>query len=131
MKAGDFKKKSTDALRKQESDLIREKYPDRVPIIIEQGGQWDRIALDKSKYLVPNDVTIYHLQYILRKRLKMSDRESIFLFAGTKLVKGDILVARLYELSKDKDGFLYLTYSQESVFGFTPAECHRPADHKS
>jgi GABA(A) receptor-associated protein len=64
-------------------------------------------------------VTIFHLQYILRKRVKLSDRESIFLFCGTHMVKSDTLVSRLYQTRKDPDGFLYLTYSQESVFGAT------------
>ena len=78
---------------------------------------WSGVPLDKHKYLVPNDVTIYHLQYILRKRLKITDRESIFLFSGTKLMRSDHLVSHLYQHHKDADGFLYLTYSQESVFG--------------
>ena len=117
MKSGDFKKKNTHAHRKQESELIREKYPDRVPVIIEQGNSWDHSPLDKAKYLVPSDVTIYHLQYILRKRVKMTDRESIFLFCGQNMVKSDTLISKLYESKRDPDGFLYMTYSQESVFG--------------
>ncbi len=119
MKAGDFKKRGTEAMRRQESESIRSKFPDRVPIIIEQGNNWNHAPLDKSKYLVPNDVTIYHLQYILRKRLKLSDRECIFLFCGSKLVKSDSVILELYERLKDSDGFLYMTYSQESVFGFS------------
>ena len=117
MKAGDFKKKTTQQHRKEESDHIRDKYPDRVPVVIEQGGCWDKAPLDKAKYLVPCDVTAYHLQHILRKRIKMSDRESIFLFCGPKLIKSDVSIKRLYDSNKEQDGFLYITYSQESVFG--------------
>lgn len=119
MKAGDYKKKTLFSQRKEESENILEKYPDRVPVVIEQGAEWSNIALDKHKYLIPNDVTVYHLQYILRKRIKMSDRESIFLFCGTKLLRSDALIQTVYNLNKDPDGFLYLTYSQESVFGAT------------
>ena len=97
---------------------IREKYPDRVPVIIEQGHGWEHAPLDKHKYLVPNDVTVYHLQHILRKRMHISDREAIFLFNGPKLIRSDHMIISLYETRRDKDGFLYLSYSQEQVFGF-------------
>ena len=35
MKAGDYKKKTTFSQRKEEADHIRDKYPDRVPVVIE------------------------------------------------------------------------------------------------
>ena len=35
MKSGDYKKKTTFTQRKEEVDQIRDKYPDRLPVVIE------------------------------------------------------------------------------------------------
>ena len=41
--------------RKKEADRIREKYPDRVPIIVEKSTKSTDIPdIDKKKYLVPS-----------------------------------------------------------------------------
>ena len=61
-------------MRKEESSQIRDKYPDRIPVVIERARVASHIPLiDKFKYLVPNDLTAYHLAYIVRKRLKFKD----------------------------------------------------------
>ena len=41
--------------RKQESEKVREKYPERIPIIIEKDPNSKIKDLDKTKFLVPND----------------------------------------------------------------------------
>lgn len=57
-----FKSSKPFTLRKEESASIREKFPDRVPVVIERSRVSGKIPLiDKSKYLVPNDLTVYHL----------------------------------------------------------------------
>ena len=66
-----------DKLKK--SQLILEKYPDRVPIII-QPSQSDRgqYPIDKSKYITPRELTLMQLQQIIRKRIKFpADRKSV------------------------------------------------------
>ena len=49
--------------RKIESERVRNKYSDKIPIICEQAQSYWIAAspnLQKCKYLVPNDITITH-----------------------------------------------------------------------
>lgn len=64
--------------RKLVACRLAEKFPNRVPIIIDSYD--DNLVLDKRKYLVPYDLTIGHFISVLRKRLKMKEDKSIFMF---------------------------------------------------
>jgi GABA(A) receptor-associated protein len=114
---GSFKKQTTLGHRQEESSRMKEKYPDRIPVIIEQSTGCVLPPIDKRKYLVPHDLTIYHLQYIVRKRLKVRDHETMFLFCEGALLRTDQYISNVYKHKVDQDGFLYLTYSQENAFG--------------
>ena len=83
------------------------------------------------RYLVPNDLTAYHFNYIIRKRIKLPEKDSLYFFVNGKyLLKGgmvvqkllktillDTLMAHVYEKRKDNDGFLYITYTDETTLG--------------
>ena len=41
------------------------------------------------RYLVPNDLTSYHFNYIIRKRIKLPEKDSLYFFVnGRNLLKG-------------------------------------------
>ena len=40
--------------RKTEAERIRQKYPDRIPVICEKADKTDIPTIDKKKYLVPS-----------------------------------------------------------------------------
>jgi hypothetical protein len=43
------------------------------------------------RYLVPNDLTAYHFNYIIRKRIKLPEKDSLYFFVNGKyLLKGGI-----------------------------------------
>ena len=49
-----FKSKYTFDKRKAESERIKERYPDRLPIIVEKNSNCKMLPdIDKNKYLVP------------------------------------------------------------------------------
>ena len=48
-----------------------ERYPDRIPVIVERGGTSLLPLIDKNKFLVPTDLTAYHFNYIIRKRMSL------------------------------------------------------------
>ena len=75
-------------------------------------------ALERTKFLIPSDFTVGQLMYVIRKRLSLPCEKAIFLFiAGTvQSISTDML--SLYDSMKDYDGFLYITYSDENVFGY-------------
>jgi len=104
--------------RLSESSRIRSKYPERVPVIIEKDFNSDIIDLDKNKYLVPDELTIGQLVYVIRKRIKLPPEKAIFIFIDrTTLAPTSALLSNVYEEHKNEDGFLYVTYSGQDSFG--------------
>lgn len=115
--SNNFKEKHSFEKRIEESRRIIRKYPDRIPVIILRGNK-EIPDIDRQKYLVPNDLAISGLMYIVRKRIKLEPEKSLYFFInGTVMPASATLVSVLYEDHKDKDGFLYVTYCGESTFG--------------
>ena len=103
--------------RRSESDRIRAKYPDRVPVICERADRSDVPDIDKKKYLVPADLTVGQFIYVVRKRIKLRSDKSLFLFVNGKIPPSSQLMSVIYDENKDDDGFLYIVYSGENTFG--------------
>ncbi|CAL5083188.1 unnamed protein product [Urochloa decumbens] len=103
--------------RQSESARIRNKYPDRIPVIVEKSGKTDVPDIDKKKYLVPGELTVGQFIHVVRKRIKLSPEKAIFVFVNNTLPPIASLMSAIYEENKDEDGFLYMTYSGESTFG--------------
>ncbi|ESW25948.1 hypothetical protein PHAVU_003G079300 [Phaseolus vulgaris] len=103
--------------RQAESTRIRDKYPDRIPVIVERAERTDIPDIDKKKYLVPADLTVGQFVYVVRKRIKVSAEKAIFVFINNTLPPTAALMSSIYEENKDDDGFLYMTYSGENTFG--------------
>ena len=114
-----YKKDFTLEKRKEESEGILKKYPDRIPIIVEKADRCDVdiIDIDKKKYLVPSDLTVGQFQYVIRKRIKLEPEKALFIFINNILPPTSHLISSVYKEYKDKDGFLYVTYSGENTFG--------------
>jgi GABA(A) receptor-associated protein len=104
--------------RVKKSQIILEKYPDRVPLIIQPSkNDRDSYPIDKSKYITPRDLTLLQLQQIIRKRIKFPAEKALFMFINNKIYPITAVVGTIYDTHKDADGFLYVTYCQESTFG--------------
>eukprot|EP00882_Tetradesmus_deserticola_P000857 GHRQ01000931.1.p1 GENE.GHRQ01000931.1~~GHRQ01000931.1.p1 ORF type:complete len:137 (+),score=56.87 GHRQ01000931.1:206-616(+) len=103
--------------RQAEAARIRDKYPDRIPVIVEKAEKSDIPDIDKKKYLVPSDLTVGQFVYVIRKRIKLSPEKAIFIFVKNVLPPTAALMSSVYEDHKDEDGFLYITYSGENTFG--------------
>ena len=114
---GDFKNNFPFQMRHDESDKILKKYPDRYPCIIERDPNCDLPHLLKSKFLVPNTITFGQLIYIIRKRIKISPDQGLFIFVNNVLPPSSSILDTIYREYKDEDNFLYFVYRSESVFG--------------
>lgn len=112
-----FKQKFDLNERRKESSRVLEKYPDRIPVICERRSSSKMANIDKEKYLVPNDLTVGQFIYVIRKRLHLPAEKAIFLFINGTVPIISRTLADLYETDKDIDGFLYIMYSEENVFG--------------
>tara|TARA_Y100000385_G_scaffold291943_1_gene374352 strand:- start:960 stop:1340 length:381 start_codon:yes stop_codon:yes gene_type:complete len=107
--------------RYKESNRIRAKYPDRIPVIIEKDYRCKHLSdIDKKKYLVPGDLTIAQLLFVIRKRIKLNSQSAIYLFINSSVIPSTVTcINNLYNCYKNDDGFLYITYSGENTFGLT------------
>ena len=48
----------------------------------------------------------------------MPEKDSLYFFVnGRYVLKGDTLMSEVYEQRKDADGFLYITYTDETTLG--------------
>ena len=115
--AEEFKKTFTFEERCNQSNNIRLKYPNRIPIFVSRSCTNNCPKIDRNKYLVPHDLTVGQFMYVIRRRIKLSPEESIYLFVNNKIPTTSSLLSHIYEFNKSPDGFLYIIYSGESTFG--------------
>lgn len=108
-------------LRKEQSTRILIKFPERVPVILEKyHGSTNAPNIDKNKYLVPKDTTLGEFAFVIRRRIRLNEREALFLYCKNNIPPTSELMSVLYEKHKDEDGFLYLCYATENTFGSLP-----------
>lgn len=112
-----FQKEKTLEQRTEEAKRIREKYPDRIPVIVERANKSDIEDIDKRKFLVPNDLTVGQFIYVIRKRIKLKAEQAIFVFVNGSLPSSSALMSQLYKEHKNEDGFLYCKYTGENSYG--------------
>ncbi len=99
---------------------MKQKFPDRIPVIVERDPRnedKDLPDVDKNKFLVPTDLVVSQFIGVIRKRLRIEESKSLFLFVGRKIPNSSEPMAQLYDAHKDRDGFLYVMYSGENTFG--------------
>ena len=113
--------KTTEKKTTEEADKIMKKYPDRIPAIVHKNPKSTNTPdIDKHKYLVPIDLTMGQLMYVIRKRIKLSHEQALFLFVNGSVASNTELVSSIYDSSYDpEDRFLHIMYSCENVFGST------------
>lgn len=104
--------------RKQEIEIIKEKYPDKVFIYLEKNKYCKNInEINKHKYLCPKDMLFSQFIYIVRKRLKMTNKQSIIFFINNSIPNPTSSMLEIYQKNKNIDGFVYIEYTGENFFG--------------
>jgi microtubule-associated protein 1 light chain len=114
-----FKSKKSLSVRREEVQAIRYKFPNKVPVIVEKYRREKYLPdLDKVKFLVPQELTLSQLANILRNRLHLTPSQAFFLFvADGNLPALSASLCDLHRKYEDEDGFLYVTYASQEVFG--------------
>jgi len=116
--AGTFEKQHSFEERLAESKKIVEKFPERVPVIVEKGLKGGNVPeIDKNKYLVPKDLSVGKFIFVIRKRIQLSSENALYVYANGTLPATNDLMGTVYEQHKKEDGFLYMTFNGESTFG--------------
>ena len=103
--------------RCDESKRILIKFSQRIPIICEKNKKSKLLDIDKKKYLIPIDFTVGQFMYVIRKRLLLPPDKAIFIFINGTIPSTSSTMIHVYDMNKDSDGFLYITYDDENVFG--------------
>ena len=104
--------------RSRECRNVLTKYPDRIPVIVQPRKNSKQLPkIDKSKYIVPSDLTFSQFIYVVRRRLRLDSHSALFLFANKSIIPASHGMKKVYEEHKSEDGFLYLEYDFENVFG--------------
>ena len=111
-----FQDKFTLGERQKESARVREKYNNKIPVIIEALDN-TVTPIDKTKFLVPSDMTMGQLLFVVRKRIKLNSVDALFLMVDNRFYPTGALLSHVYENEKNEDGFLYVTYCRENTFG--------------
>lgn len=114
----EFEKKHSFEVRVTESRKILDKYPDRIPVVVEKLPINSILPdIHKNKFLVPSDLTIAQFLYVIRRYLRMESANSIYLFCHDNIPATSASIATLYDNYKEADGFLYIFYTGDNTFG--------------
>ncbi len=107
------------ALRSEEAARVVAKFPGRVPVVVERSQSSPSLpAIDKPKFLAPKELTVGQFLFVIRKRLKLSSEQTMYLLVNDAvLVSTSATMCSVFEQYHDDDGFLYVTYAIENTFG--------------
>ena len=107
--------------RKRSSSLLL-KYKDKYPVILEKSNRDKYLPnIDKNKLLVSQDMTVVTILQLLKKNIKVNENTAIYIMLCNNnkhlMLSGSQSISYLYDNYKSDDGFLYLEYCTENVFG--------------
>jgi len=107
------------ASRKEEVIGIRLRFPTKVPVIVERYAKETSLPmLDKSKFLVPQDLQMAKFLAVIRNRMRVQQTQAFYLIINNRtLASMTKTMAEIYKENKDEDGFLYVTYASQEMFG--------------
>jgi len=86
-------------------------------VIVEKAPKARIGDLDKKKYLVPSDLTVGQFYFLIRKRIHLRPEDALFFFVNNVIPPTCATMGTLYQEHHEEDYFLYIAYSDESVYG--------------
>lgn len=115
-----FKTKRSFVTRKDEVMKIKNRFPNKVPLIVEKYHKERNLpTLEKKKYLVPQEITMSQFMVIIRNRMRIKPNQALYLIINNRsMLSMSLTMAQAYEYYGDEDGFLYVTYASQEVFGY-------------
>lgn len=106
--------------RREISAKILRDYPDRCPVIVERGCGTTLPLLGKRKFLAPCTMTNAVFTFNIRRNLNVPPSKGVWLYepmSQLPLAPPQGTVMEFYEQYRSDDGFLYLEYREENIFG--------------
>lgn len=107
------------ASRKEEVAVIRAKFPNKVPVIVDRfRKEMSLPQMDKTKFLVPQEITMSQFVTIIRNRMQLGSTQAFYLLVNNRsMLSLSKTMAEVYSEHQDDDGFLHVTYASQEVFG--------------
>ncbi|XP_056295483.1 microtubule-associated proteins 1A/1B light chain 3C [Pseudoliparis swirei] len=123
-----FKQRKCLETRKDEVCTIRTKFPNKLPVIVERYIREKTLPLlDKTKFLVPFELTLGQFLCLLRNKFSLESTQALFLLVAEKSMSCmSSSMGEVYSHHSDTDGFLYITYASQEVFGAPPPAARPP-----
>ncbi|KAG6922974.1 microtubule-associated proteins 1A/1B light chain 3C-like, partial [Chelydra serpentina] len=120
-----FQQRKSLASRMREAAEIRAKYPTKIPVVVERYRKEKQLPLlDRTKFLVSQDSSMSQFVITLRTRMSLTATQAFYLLVNNKgLPSMSTTMGEVYQDHKDEDGFLYVTYASQEMFG----SCGGPA----
>jgi GABA(A) receptor-associated protein len=104
--------------RKAEFEKVLASANGKIPIIFEKDPRSKMEELGKTKFLINPDMNVTQFEGLIRKRVKLDKECALFFIVnGKHAIVGTQLFSEIYQKFKDEDGFLYIAYSNEQVWG--------------
>ena len=97
--------------------MLKERYPDKVPIIVQKSCSSRLNELPKNKYIIERNLPVASFKYIIQQKLNLGYHQALFLFNEFYIIQNNITIGELYDKKKSEDTVLYLTYCEENAFG--------------
>ena len=66
---------------------------------------------------VPSDLTVGQFYFLIRKRISLRPEDALFFFVNNVIPPTSATMGSLYQEHHEEDFFLYIAYSDESVYG--------------
>ena len=113
-----FKKEKSFETRQSECEKVLKQHPDKIPIICEKAPRSKIKSIEKTKYLVEPNLSLPQFKATIRRKLNLDDKDGIFfLVNGKSSLSGNESLGTIYKDYKSKDGFLYIAYASEEIWG--------------
>ncbi|XP_035770597.1 microtubule-associated proteins 1A/1B light chain 3C-like [Neolamprologus brichardi] len=127
-----FKLRKSLATRKREVAGIRAKFPNKVPVSARWGSRGPRCptivptdcnvclsaCLGVNKFLWEFPEKAAHQLHMLRTRVALLPSQAFYLLINNSgLASMSLTMAQVYKQYQDEDGFLYMTYASQEMFG--------------
>lgn len=87
-------------------------------IVDRYAKELDLPTLEKRKFLVPQEFTMSQFISIIRNRMQIGSNKAIFFLINNRsMVSLSKSLAEVYAENRHEDGFLYIQYASQEVFG--------------
>ena len=103
--------------RRKDAESFIRSHNDRIPVIIEPYKD-SLYVLDQKRFLVPRLYTFHEFVFHIRRKIQLSKADGLYIIVGPNCFPAmNRTMHSIYNEFKDPDGFLYMTYSSQPVWG--------------